>query len=185
MKIILASKSPRRIELLNLIFENFSVEPAQGEEIIPKNSTPQETVISLAKAKAEEIAKKNPNDLVIGADTIVTIDGEILGKPKNKEHCIEMLKKLSGRKHSVLTGVALVKSGKIETFFEQTEVEFYTLSDEEIAWYSSLEEPYDKAGSYGIQGKGSLLVKGIVGDYYNVMGLPIAALNRRCKDFLK
>ncbi len=181
MKLILASKSPRRIELLRQIHGDFMVEPAVGEEIVPAGASPAETVMALAKAKSEEVAARHPEDLVIGSDTIVAIDDKILGKPRDHAHCVEMIRALSGRKHQVYTGVALTRQGSTRCFYDVTQVEFYPLSEEEIAWYASLEEPYDKAGSYGIQGKGSLLVKGISGDYFNVMGLPVAKLARELK----
>ncbi|MBQ8598959.1 MAG: septum formation protein Maf [Oscillospiraceae bacterium] len=183
MNLILASKSPRRIELLKQIHPDFTVEPAKGEEIVPAGATPAETVMALAKAKAEEVAVRHPNDLVVGSDTIVAIDQQILGKPRNHEHCVEMIRQLSGRRHQVYTGVALALNDKTECFYDVTEVEFYPLSEEEIQWYASLEEPYDKAGGYGIQGKGSLLVKGIRGDYFNVMGFPVALAARKMRPY--
>lgn len=183
MKLILASKSPRRIELLKQIHEDFLIEPAVGEEIVPEGAAPAETVMALAKAKAEEVAAKHPHDLVIGSDTVVAIDGQILGKPRDHAHCVEMIRRLSGRRHQVYTGVALALNGQCELFYDMTEVEFYPLSEEEIQWYASLEEPYDKAGSYGIQGKGSLLVKGIHGDYFNVVGFPVAMAARKLRKY--
>ena len=183
MNLILASKSPRRIELLKQIHPVFSVEPAKGEEIVPAGATPAETVMALAKAKAEEIAVHHFDDLVVGSDTIVAVDNMILGKPKDHAHCVEMIRSLSGRRHQVYTGVALALNGKTECFYDVTEVEFYPLTEEEILWYASLEEPYDKAGGYGIQGKGSLMVKGIHGDYFNVMGFPVALAARKMQKY--
>ncbi|MBP1580847.1 MAG: septum formation protein Maf [Oscillospiraceae bacterium] len=183
MKLILASQSPRRMELLKQIHPDFLVEPAQGAEIVPEGATPAETVMALAKAKAQEIAAHHPDDLVIGSDTIVAIDRQILGKPKSQEHCIDMLRQLSGRRHQVYTGVALAHQGECECFYDVTEVEFYPLSEEEILWYASLEEPYDKAGGYGIQGRGGLLIKGIHGDYFNVMGFPVALAARKMQKY--
>lgn len=179
MKLILASQSPRRVELLKQIYPVFLIKPACGPEIIPENAAPWEVVQQLAKGKAEEIAAQYPQDLVIGADTVVAVEQQILGKPKNHEQCVEMLRLLSGRCHQVYTGVALALDGKTETFYDVTQVEFYPLREEEIQWYASLDEPYDKAGGYGIQGKGSLLVKGIQGDYFNVMGFPVAVAARK------
>ena len=179
MKLILASQSPRRVELLKQIYPDFLIKPACGPEIIPENAAPWEVVQQLAKGKAEEIAAQYPQDLVIGADTVVAVEQQILGKPKNHEQCVEMLRLLSGRCHQVYTGVALALDGKTETFYDVTQVEFYPLREEEIQWYASLDEPYDKAGGYGIQGKGSLLIKGIQGDYFNVMGFPVAATARK------
>lgn len=183
MRLILASKSPRRIELLRQIHPDFLVEPAKGEEIVPQDAAPYEAVLALASAKAQEVAATHSDDLVIGSDTVVAIDGQILGKPKSHEHCIEMLRLLSGHRHQVYTGVALAYQGGIDAFYSMTEVEFYPLSEEEIQWYASLEEPYDKAGGYGIQGKGSLLVKGIHGDYFNVMGFPVSLVARKMQPY--
>ena len=124
------------------------------------------------------MAKLRPEDTVIGSDTVVVLDGEIFGKPKNKEHAHAMLKALSGKKHFVYTGVAVAENDNVRSFVQKTEVEFYELSDEIIDKYIETLEPMDKAGAYGIQGKGSVLVKGIVGDYFNVMGLPVAETAR-------
>ena len=139
----------------------------------------------LAKIKAEAVARElrleQPAQrfAVIGADTVVVLDHQIMGKPKDRADCVRMLSALSGREHAVYTGVAVVVDGRTESFYERTAVRFLQLSDEEINWYASLDEPYDKAGAYGIQGYGSLLVEGICGDYFNVMGLPVASLRRR------
>lgn len=119
--------------------------------------------------------------MVIGADTVVVLDGQIMGKPKNHADCVRMISALSGREHEVLTGVAIVVNGRTESFYQRTAVRFLPLTEEEIQWYASLDEPYDKAGAYGIQGYGGLLVEGICGDYFNVMGLPIASLRRRLR----
>ena len=177
-KIILASDSPRRHELMKSAGFSFDIIPAQKEEIIQENAAPKEAVIVLALQKAKEVFALNPDCIIIGADTIVAIDGEILGKPRDKAEAFAMLKKLSGRTHSVFTGVAICETNRNETFAEQTKVEFYDLSDDEINAYIETREPFDKAGAYGIQGKGSLLIKSISGDYYNIMGLPIAKLSR-------
>lgn len=183
MGIILASQSPRRCELLKEIERQFQTIPCTAEEVIPEGLSAAEAVMHLAQQKAEWVSQRHPDDLVIGADTVVSINGKILGKPKDKQDCISMLEMLSGKVHQVYTGVSFVGKGKTVVFYETTEVEFYPLSPEEIQWYSNTEEPYDKAGSYGIQGKGSLLVKGIHGDYFNVMGFPVAAIWRRWKAF--
>ena len=139
----------------------------------------------LAKIKAEAVARElgleQPAQrfAVIGADTVVALDYQIMGKPKDRADCVRMISALSGREHAVYTGVAVVVDGRTESFYERTAVRFLPLSDEEINWYASLDEPYDKAGAYGIQGYGSLLVEGISGNYFNVMGLPVASLRRR------
>lgn len=183
---ILASQSPRRRELLGLFCPDFRVIPARGEELLPDGIAPREAVMLLSKQKAEEIAARefpdgNIMDTIVAADTVVAIDGEILGKPKSPEHAVEMLKQLSGRKHSVFTGVTLITPGSSVTFAEETLVEFYPLTEQEIAEYAATGEPMDKAGAYGIQGRGALLVKRIEGDYYNVMGLPAGEVYHRLK----
>lgn len=185
MDLILASQSPRRRELLAVIQPNFKVVPSIAEEIIPDGYSPAEAVEHLARLKASQVAKSYPDCLVIGADTVVAIDGRILGKPRNREDCLHMLHLLSGRIHQVYTGVALSGNCKLESFVTCTKVEFWPLTEDEISAYASTEEPYDKAGAYGIQGLGSLLVKGIEGDYFNVMGLPVSCLNRHMADFNK
>ena len=185
MKFILASQSPRRKELLSRVVSDFDVRVSHVEEVVPAGLQPQEVVMHLAKIKAEAVAQElrleQPAQrfVVIGADTVVALDHQIMGKPKDRTDCVRMLSALSGREHAVYTGVAVVVDGRTESFYERTAVRFLPLSDEEINWYASLDEPYDKAGAYGIQGYGSLLVEGICGDYFNVMGLPVASLRRR------
>ncbi len=185
MKFILASQSPRRKELLSRVVSDFDVRVSHVEEVVPAGLQPQEVVMHLAKIKAEAVAKELKQEqpaqrfAVIGADTVVALDHQIMGKPKDRADCVRMLSALSGREHAVYTGVAVVVDGRTESFYERTAVRFLPLSDEEINWYASLDEPYDKAGAYGIQGYGSLLVEGICGDYFNVMGLPVASLRRR------
>ena len=185
MKFILASQSPRRKELLSRVVSDFDVRVSHVEEVVPAGLQPQEVVMHLAKIKAEAVARElrleQPAQrfAVIGADTVVALDYQIMGKPKDRADCVRMISALSGREHAVYTGVAVVVDGRTESFYERTAVRFLPLSDEEINWYASLDEPYDKAGAYGIQGYGSLLVEGICGDYFNVMGLPVASLRRR------
>ena len=183
---ILASQSPRRKELLGLFCNEFEVIPAKGEELLPEGILPRDAVMLLSRQKAEEIrARKFPDgnvtDVIIAADTVVAIDHEILGKPRTAPHAAEMLRRLSGRKHSVFTGVTLITPGETVTFAEETLVEFFPLTGQEIADYVSSGEPMDKAGAYGIQGRGALLVKRIEGDYYNVMGLPAGEVYHRLK----
>ena len=179
--IILASASPRRKELLGVITNNFEVIPSDAEEIVPSGITADKTAEYLAKIKALSVAQIHPESIVIGADTCVVADGVILGKPKDKAQAKQMIKLLSGKTHKVITGCAIMKNGKVDSFSVCTEVEFYPLSGEEIERYINTLEPYDKAGGYGIQGKASLFVKGIKGDYFNVVGLPVAELNRKLK----
>lgn len=179
---ILASKSPRRKQLLGLITRDFRVVPASGDEIIPTGTLPGDAVEILAKQKAEELFSTEKGEIIIAADTVVSVDNVILGKPWDMAQAAEMLRTLSGRTHSVFTGVCVIfPEGGEEIFREETKVEFYPLSEEDISDYISTGEPMDKAGAYGIQDRGALFVKGIEGDYYNVMGLPVARLNRLLK----
>ena len=182
-KIILASASPRRKELLSLAGVEFTVKVADVDEVIPENASPDEVVMSLAMQKAQAVAKENADSIVIGSDTVVALDGVILGKPKNEENAAEMLRTLSGRSHTVYTGVAIIHGEKTKVFCEATEVVFNELSEEEILRYVATKEPMDKAGAYGIQGKGCVLVEKIVGDYFNVVGLPVSKLYRELRDF--
>lgn len=173
--IVLASKSPRRQEILGRFFENFEVFPSKADE--SSELPPREHAIEVACRKAWEVYRKT-GGVVIGADTIVVLDGKILGKPRDEKEAKEMLRSLSGRVHRVITGYCIVKDGKEVKGAVETEVEFYELSDEDIAWYVATGEPMDKAGAYGIQGKGGLFVKRIKGDYYNVVGLPIEVIRK-------
>lgn len=176
---ILASQSPRRKELLSFITKDFRVIPAVGEEHIAKGTPPDQAVLQLSQQKAEEIFSEHKGETIVAADTVVAIDGEILGKPRDEQNAAEMLRKLSGRVHSVFTGVYVIfADGSRENFAEETKVEFYPLTDKEIADYIATGDPMDKAGAYGIQEKGAANVKGIVGDFYNVMGLPVGRLAR-------
>ena len=183
--IILASASPRRSELMTLAGFRFDVICADIDEIVPEKALPQEVVMSLALQKAQAVAKDHRKSAVVGSDTVVALDGKILGKPRSEREAAEMLRSLSGRIHKVFTGVAIVCGEKVTSFFEETEVEFYPLTDQEILDYVATGEPMDKAGAYGIQGRGAVLVKRINGDYFNVMGLPISKVYRELKDCVK
>ena len=183
--IILASASPRRSELMTLASFRFDVICADIDEIVPEKALPQEVVMSLALQKAQAVAKDHRKSAVVGSDTVVALDGKILGKPCSEKEAAEMLRSLSGRIHKVFTGVAIVCGEKVTSFFEETEVEFYPLTDQEILDYVATGEPMDKAGAYGIQGRGAVLVKRINGDYFNVMGLPISKVYRELKDCVK
>lgn len=182
MAIILASASPRRRELMKFITEDFTVKVSDVREVTDPDLSPEETVKSLAVIKGEAVAGNCPGDTVISADTVVVLDGKILGKPKNEEDAFSMLCALSGKTHEVFTGVCIIHGGKKTVFAERTEVSFYSLSDEEIRAYIATGEPSDKAGAYGIQGKGCTLVKSINGDYNNVVGLPVSKLYRIMKE---
>ena len=184
MKIILASASPRRRELIKLINDNTEFVSADVDETIPEAVNTEDAPEFLACKKALAVAKGYENDLVIGCDTSVIIDDIILGKPKDNSDAYNMLKLLSGRSHKVITGCCLVKNGKTLSFSCVSKVKFYDLSSTEIREYVKTGECNDKAGAYGIQGKGSLLVEKIDGDYFNIVGLPVSMLNRRIKDFI-
>lgn len=178
MSIILASQSPRRRELLERMgIAQFTVRPAQGEEVADPALSPAALVEELSRQKAAEIAASAaPGDVVIAADTVVAVDHQVLGKPRSYDHALEMLAALSGREHHVYTGVTVYKDGVFLTEHEDTAVVFRALSEDEIRAYADTGEPMDKAGAYGIQGRGCVLVEGIRGDYYNVVGLPVCRL---------
>ena len=176
MKTVLASASPRRVELIKAIAPECLCAPADIEEVTPDGMPPEKCPAYLAEQKAKAVASRFPDAAVIGCDTVVLIDGEMLGKPRDEADAAEMLRRLSGRTHVVVTGVYVAFSGGGFGFSERTEVEFRRLREEEIADYVASGEPMDKAGAYGIQGVGSTLVRRINGDFYNVMGLPVARL---------
>ncbi len=177
-KIILASKSPRRRELLTLAGIDHVVETSDADESYPDGLEPREVVCLLAKVKARATAKNHPGETVLGADTVVATDGVILGKPADEKEAADMLRRLSGRTHEVYTGVCIIKPEGEKVFYEKTKVTFYELTEEEIEAYVATGEPMDKAGAYGIQGKGVTLVRKIDGDYSNVVGLPVARVKR-------
>lgn len=181
--LILASSSPRRKELLQYLQIPFQTIPTNADETIDPDLTAEEAVEVLAERKAMAAAAGLKGHCVIGSDTVVVVDGRILGKPLDRDDARKMLRLLSGKTHSVYTGVSLIQDERRKVFSERTEVTFWELSDEEIEAYLETGEPFDKAGSYGIQGHGSLLVKKIAGDYYTVVGLPISRLSRELKAF--
>ncbi|MCL7748105.1 Maf family protein [Halalkalibacter alkaliphilus] len=178
---ILASGSPRRKELLEQAHYSFSIQTSAVEEIVKEGLSPAEVVQQLAKQKAEDVWSKAKDAVVLGSDTVVAFEDKILGKPENEEEAKAMLQMLSGHTHSVYTGVAICSQEGVMTFYEKTDVEFYSLSEEDIRMYIRSGEPFDKAGSYGIQGFGAFLVKRIVGDYFAVVGLPLARTMRELK----
>lgn len=181
-KLILASTSPRRKELLTLAGFDFEVINSNQEEIIDINQTPEQVVKSLAMQKALSVFKNHPNDIVIGADTVVVVDSEIIGKPKDEKDAYTMIEKLQGKKHFVITGVGIISKEKQYNFCEVTEVEFLPLNSDEIKYYITHENVYDKAGSYAIQGSACRFIKAIRGDYYNVVGLPICHVSQILKE---
>lgn len=177
--LILASGSPRRKELLARTGRTFRVVVSDADEIAPKDMAPVDVAMHNARAKALAVASGQPaSATVIGADTIVVLDGRIFGKPLDERDAHRMLRELSGKTHQVITGVALAHEGQCETFTEVTDVCFRELSDEEITAYVATGEPLDKAGAYGIQGAAGAFVDYIEGDYDNVVGLPVARLER-------
>lgn len=185
MKIILASASPRRKELLAQLGIEFEILVSDVEEVITETE-PNRVVEELSMQKAEAVFRQTEGDvMVIGADTVVAMEGAILGKPRDEEHAKEMLRQLQAKEHCVYTGVTLyVRKGENEfrnTFSECTHVKFYPMTDGEIKWYVETREPMDKAGAYGIQGLGARFVEKISGDYNNVVGLPIARLYQEIK----
>ena len=184
MRIILASGSPRRRELMGLFTGvDTVVHPARGEEKPHPELTPAELVRELSRAKAAEVAALFPDDIVLGADTVVVCNGEVLGKPKDGADAARMLRLLSGREHEVLTGVTLMSpGGAARSVCEKTAVRFREMTDGEIAAYIATGEPTDKAGAYGIQGAAALFIERIEGDYYNVMGLPVCRVGGMLKE---
>lgn len=186
--VVLASRSPRRQELLRLITEDFTVRVSHFDErpLMAKagSLSPEELVKALSAGKAQAVLAECPDALVIGGDTVVVSpDGEIFGIPRDREDAARMLRALSGRSHRVVTGMTICGDGSAFSFAVSTDVEFYPLSEAEIAAYLDTGEPFDKAGGYGIQGYGGLLVRGIRGSYDNVVGLPAAELSRNLRKF--
>ena len=184
MEIILASKSPRRREILENTKVRFSIEESQIDEVIKLNELPKETVMRLAYEKALDVANRNRNSLVIGADTIVVINDTILGKPKDDIEAFSMLKLLSGKTHYVITGFALINLSLDKKIIDcqVSQVTFKELSEQCIKDYLQTKESLDKAGAYGIQGYGGVLVENIQGDYFNIVGLPISKISDCLKD---
>lgn len=178
MQIVLASGSPRRRELLALITEEFTVCPADADETLHPGAPLEEEVVRLSLLKAQAAQRLHPEAVCIGSDTMVTIDGLPLGKPADGAQAAAMLRRLRGRTHEVLTGLAVLPpAGAARTLCTRTRVTFRAFDEEELAAYLATGEPLDKAGAYGIQGHGALLIEGIEGDYYSVMGLPVAGLH--------
>lgn len=183
MKIILASQSPRRKELLEKLDIPFEIQVKSIDEVFPAGMPSEEVPVYLSKLKAEVfLSNLKEDELVITSDTIVVIDKEILGKPRNRDEAFAMLQKLSGKSHQVITGVSLTTTTEQISFMEITEVNFASLAKEEIDFYLDSEKPYDKAGSYGIQDWiGYAKITGIKGCYYNVMGLPVYRIYEQLK----
>ena len=180
MQLILASASPRRQELLKLFGIPFIIRVADIDETMDPQASAYDEVARLSREKAMAVSRE-PEDTVIAADTIVVCQGKILGKPHSYEEAVSMLQLLSGRDHQVMTGCTVLKGDRAETFTEVTDIHFRELSEKEIRRYVASGEPMDKAGAYGIQGGASLFCEKMVGDYYNVMGLPVCRLGQVLK----
>lgn len=180
--LILGSGSPRRRELLSLITPLFVIDTPDVDESLPDGLVPQRAVMMLAKKKAEAVALRHEKgDVVIGSDTVVVLDGEILGKPADREEARTMLRLLSGNTHRVFTGVCICHENRSETFYSEASVTFAEMAPDEIEEYLDTGEPFDKAGAYGVQGYGARYIKSIDGDYYAVMGLPVQQLYRELR----
>lgn len=182
-KLILASGSPRRSEILNSVGWDYEKHVADIDETEYENEDPADYVQRLAREKAEAVAVKYDEALVLGADTTVVIDNMIIGKPKDLDDARRMLKLLSGRTHEVLTGVALVKNNEKAVGYERTKVKFAEMSNTEINFLAEKGSPLDKAGAYAVQAQAALFIEGIEGDYWNVVGLPVNLVYRLLKEF--
>ena len=180
-QIILASGSPRRKELVARLGLDFEICPSQIDESQVEKTRPQEVVTKLARLKAEEVADRKAG-IIIAADTVVSLEQQILEKPADEEEAYSMLKKLSGQEHQVTTGITVISGSEEVTEWQQTTVQFREVDDQEINQYIATGEPMDKAGGYGIQGKGAVFVTGINGCFYNVMGMPLAWLVETLKE---
>ncbi|MBE6982035.1 MAG: septum formation inhibitor Maf [Ruminococcaceae bacterium] len=177
MQLILASQSPRRKELLGLFHIPFTVRTSDADETMDPNLPPEGEVARVSRLKAQAVPHED-GDVVVAADTIVVCDGQVLGKPRSRDHAIEMLSLLSGRDHQVMTGLTVLAKGQQVSVTEITDIHFRELSQKEICAYVDTGEPMDKAGSYGIQGGAALFAEKMHGDYYNVMGLPVCRLGK-------
>ncbi len=175
-KLILASQSPRRRELISILGLPFAVVGPKCEEVMDTTLPINEQIEKLAYDKAMSVLDENMDNIVIGSDTVVVCDGVVLGKPKDEEDAKNMLRMLSGNTHAVITGVAILSDSHQEIFSVATLVTFNEMTEEEIQSYVATKEPMDKAGAYGIQGKGALYIRNIEGDYYSVMGLPVSSI---------
>ncbi|MBQ5321373.1 MAG: septum formation protein Maf [Oscillospiraceae bacterium] len=182
MRIVLASASPRRKELINLISDDVLICPAESQEVIPSGIRMEKIPEHLSFVKAFEVSLKYPEEIVIGCDTAVFLGNKILGKPKDEKDAFKMLKSLSGKTHKVISGVTIIKGKRAVSFSEKTKVYFRKLNDAEIEEYIKTKEPMDKAGGYGIQGKGTFFVKKIKGDYFNVVGFPVSKIQKTLKE---
>ena len=182
MNLILASQSPRRKELLGLMGHPFIIRVADIDESMDKTLAPYDEVARVSRLKALAVERQE-DDIVVAADTIVVVEGTVLGKPRDEEDAFRMLRSLSGRDHQVMTGMTVVRGEEAVTVTEVTDIHFRELSDTEIRAYIATGEPMDKAGAYGIQGGAALFATHLDGDYYNVMGLPVCRLSMILRSF--
>ena len=178
---ILASQSPRRRELLSMLGLQFEIITADIDETMDPDLTVEQAVAEVCRKKAEAVGRNHPDRLIVAADTIVVVDGKVLGKPRTEDEAKQMLRSLSGRSHTVMTAFCLWQAEKFETHVEHTHLRFRELSDGEINAYVATGSPMDKAGAYGIQDQASIFVEALDGDYYNVMGLPLCSLTKRLR----
>lgn len=178
MKLVLASASPRRREICDLLGWTYTVVPARTELPADPASPPEQAILQVARGKAEEVAAQYPDHTVLGADTAVVVDDEILGKPQDTAEAAAMLRRIAGRTHRVITAVWICGGGIDDGFSDVAEVTFYPMTEDEIAEYVATTEPMDKAGAYAVQGIGARYIRGINGDFYTVMGLPCGRLHR-------
>jgi septum formation protein len=181
--LVLASQSPRRAELIGRLGLTFDTIPADVDERYLEHESPDAHAERLAREKALAVSVRRPEALVVGSDTIVVLDGDVLGKPRDDEHALQMLLRLSGREHEVHTGIAVAHGGRVESGLERVRVRFRELEPRTAREYVATREPMDKAGAYGIQGYGSAIVEAIEGDYFAVMGLPIVRMLRLIERF--
>ena len=177
-KIVLASASPRRVEILTSVGWPFEKQPANIDETEIDGEAPEDYVVRLAREKALAVAGDRPHEIVLGADTTVVVDGRILAKPSDLDDAKRMLRILSGRSHFVLTGVAVAIDDKVESALERTRVDFREMDEDEIEFLAVKGDPLDKAGAYAVQAQAALFISGIEGDYWNVVGLPIGTVYR-------
>ena len=183
MEYVLARKSPRRKELLERVIPDFTIDVVETNEVIHEGIDLHHAIENVAKEKGKAVASHHSDAIIISADTIVCMGQTVYGKPKDREDAIRMLRELSGETHEVITGVCIMDKNHERTFSVSANVTFYPLSEKEIIDYVNTNEPLDKAGAYGIQGYGALLIEKIDGDYYSIMGLPIARLKRELEKF--
>jgi len=184
MKVILASQSPRRKELIKMLHIEALTIPSNVKEVIDESLSHEEMVMDLALQKATDVFRNHKNDLVLGFDTLVILRDKVMGKPKDKEEAKAYLRQLSGNTHRVITGCAFIKKGHSSSFYSSADVTFFPMTEQEIDEYVDTNEPFDKAGAYGIQGYGSKYIQSIYGDYYAIVGFPVSRIYRELKNII-